>query len=162
MPSDPRLHTLFRTGARCDTRTPVSEQRVELVRRGYEAWNSGDRGWVLEHMSEDVEWVTPPEDPDTGSYHGFEGIQAFWDQWRAAVGRLRFQPLEFIDAGEQVVVCTRRSGVGEQSGLEVSDTVFQVYSFDGDTCVRVQEFYEKDQALRAAGIEDGEREPGQG
>jgi hypothetical protein len=32
----------------------MSEQLVKLVERGYEAWNSGDRGWVLEHMSEDV------------------------------------------------------------------------------------------------------------
>ena len=25
---------------------------VQLVQQGYESWNSGDRGWVLEHMSE--------------------------------------------------------------------------------------------------------------
>jgi ketosteroid isomerase-like protein len=133
----------------------VSEQRVELVRQGYEAWNSGDRKWVLEHMSPDVEWIPPPEDPEPRHYHGFEGVQAFWNQWRAAVGRLQFRPLEYIDAGDHVVVCAKRSGVGEQSGLEISDTVFQVYTFAGPKCVKVQEFYDRPQALRSAGIAAG-------
>ena len=63
----------------------MTETRTELVRRGYEAWNSGDRSWVLEHMSEDVEWVTPAEDPDPATYHGYEALEQFWAQWRAAV-----------------------------------------------------------------------------
>jgi ketosteroid isomerase-like protein len=33
------------------------------VEKGYEAWNAGDRGWVLDHMSEDVEWITPELTP---------------------------------------------------------------------------------------------------
>jgi uncharacterized protein len=131
----------------------VSEQRIDLVRRGYEAWNSGDRNWVLEHMAEDVEWVPPPEDPETRHYHGFAGVQEFWNGWRAAVGELHFEPQEFIDAGDHVVVRAVRSGVGEQSGLEISDTVFQVYTFEDEKCVRVQEFYDRPQAVRSAGIE---------
>ena len=130
------------------------------MRQGYEAWNSGDRSWVLEHMSPEVEWVTPPEDPEAGHYHGFEGVQAFWNQWRAAVGQLRFEPTEFIDAGDHVVVCAKRSGIGEQSGLEVSDTVVQVYSFEGAKCVRVQEFYGKQEALRSVGLQPAETERG--
>ena len=54
----------------------MSEEHVKLVERGYEAWNSGDRGWVLEHMSEDVRWITPPDDPDPGTYPGVRGGRA--------------------------------------------------------------------------------------
>ena len=130
------------------------------MRKGYEAWNAGDRSWVLEHMSEDVEWVTPPEDPEPGRYHGFQGVEAFWNQWRAAVGQLHFEPTEFIDAGEHVIVSARRSGIGEHSRLEVSDTVVQVYTFDGVKCVRVQEFYDKPEALRSVGVDTAEAEQG--
>ena len=125
----------------------MSEELVQLVEKGYEAWNSGDRDWVLDHMAEDVEWITPEEDPDPGTYHGHEGIEQYWSQWRAAVGQLSFKIEEMIDAGDSVVVVARRQGRGEHSGLEVSDRVIQVYEFEGDKCSRVREYYDRDAAL---------------
>jgi uncharacterized protein len=129
----------------------MAETRTELVRRGYEAWNSGDRSWVLEHMAEDVEWISPPEDPDPGTYRGYEGVEKFWSQWRAAVGQLNFQIEEIFEAGDSVVVTALRSGRGEHSGLEVSDRVVQVFTFAGDKCVRVSEYYDRAEALRSVG-----------
>lgn len=127
----------------------MSQDYVELIRRGYEAWNRGDRGWVLEHMVPDVEWVAAPEDPDPGVYRGYEGVERFWAQWRAAVGQLHFEALEFVDAGDEVVAVARRSGRGTQSGVEVSDVIAQVFSFGSDgKCFRVREFSDRDQALR--------------
>jgi uncharacterized protein len=132
----------------------MAETRTELVRRGYEAWNSGDRSWVLEHMAEDVEWNSPPEDPDPGTYRGYEGVEKFWSQWRAAVGQLNFQIEEIFEAGDSVVVTALRSGRGEHSGLEVSDRVVQVFTFAGDKCVRVNEYYDRAEALRSVGAND--------
>ncbi len=134
----------------------MAETRTELVRRGYEAWNSGDRSWVLEHMSEDVEWVTPPEDPDPGTYRGYQGVEKFWSQWRAAVGQLSFQIEHIFEVGDHVVVTARRSGRGEHSGLEVSDRVVQVFTFADEKCVRVSEYYDRAAALRAVGVENAE------
>jgi ketosteroid isomerase-like protein len=131
----------------------MSSERLELVKRGYEAWNTGDRSWVLEHMSEDVEWVTPPEDPDPGTYRGYEGVEQFWSQWRAAVGQLEFKIEEIADEGDHVIVTARRSGRGEHSGLAVSDRVIQVFTFEGEKCVSVHEYYDRDAALRDFGIE---------
>lgn len=125
----------------------MSSELVQLVEKGYEAWNSGDRGWVLDHMSEDIEWVTPPDDPDPGTYRGYQGVEEYWSQWRAAVGQLNFQVEEMLDAGDSVVVVARRQGRGEHSGLQVSDRVIQVFEFDGDQCVRVREYYDRDAAL---------------
>jgi uncharacterized protein len=130
-----------------------TDERVELVRRGYEAWNKGDRSWVLEHMSPNVEWITPPEDPDPGTYRGYEGVERFWSQWRAAVGQLNFAPQEMFAVGDNVVVTALRSGRGEHSGLKVSDTVIQVFTFEDDTCVRVHEYYDRDTALRELGVQ---------
>ena len=132
----------------------MSREKVELVKKGYEAWNAGDRQWVLDHMSPDVEWTTPPDDPDPATHHGHDGVLGFWASWRAAVGQLRFDPTEFVDIGDHVVVTAERSGVGEHSGLAVSDVVTQVFSFEGDTCVRVQEFYDRAEAMRSIGAEE--------
>jgi uncharacterized protein len=125
----------------------MSEDLVKLVQQGYDAWNSGDRGWVLDHMSEDIEWITPPEDPDPGTYRGYEGVENYWAQWRAAVGELHFKIEEMIDAGNSVVVVARRQGRGEHSGLEISDRVIQVFQFEDGKCVRVHEYYDRAAAL---------------
>jgi ketosteroid isomerase-like protein len=130
----------------------VSGERVQLVKEGYDAWNAGDRGWVLRHMSPDAEWITPPEDPEPGHYRGHEEIQAFWKRWRTEVGQLHFDPVEIIESDDHVIVVTKRQGRGEQSGLQVSDKIVQVFTFDGQTCIKVQEFYDRKKALQSVGI----------
>jgi ketosteroid isomerase-like protein len=127
----------------------MSEELVQLVEKGYDAWNSGDRTWVLDHMSPEVEWITPEDDPDPGTYRGYEGVENYWAQWRAAVGQLNFKIEEMIDAGETVVVVARRQGKGEHSGLEISDRVIQVYDFEDEKCIRVREYYDRSAALSA-------------
>jgi ketosteroid isomerase-like protein len=127
----------------------MSKELVQLVEEGYAAWNAGDRGWVLEHMSPEIEWVTPENDPDPGTYRGYEGVEDYWAQWRAAVGQLNFKLEETIDAGDTVVVVARRQGKGEHSGLEISDRVIQVFDFEDGKCVRVHEYYDRDAALSA-------------
>jgi ketosteroid isomerase-like protein len=128
--------------------------RVNLVREGFEAWNSEDPGWVLNHMSPDVEWIAPERDPFPGTYKGFEGVQEFWTRWRNAVGQLKFAPEEVIDGGEHVVVIAFRWARNDITGLQISDKIAQVFTFgDDDKCIRVQEFYDRGAALRAAGLE---------
>jgi len=130
----------------------MSAELVQLVRKGYEAWNSGDRSWVLEHMAEDVKWITPPDDPDPGTYEGHAGIERYWSQWRAAVGQLNFLIEEILDAGNAVVVVARRQGRGEHSGLEISDRIIQVFHFDDEAkCSEVYEYYDRNAALSAVG-----------
>ena len=128
----------------------MSQSHIELIRSGYDAWNAGDRRWVLEHLSSEIEWATPGDDPDHGVYRGHDEVIAFWDQWRAAVGQLRFEIVEIVEAGSNVLAITKRSGTGQHSGLSVSDEVCQLFSFEGETCVRVQEFYDRETAVRAA------------
>jgi hypothetical protein len=111
--------------------------RVNLVREGFEAWNAEDPGWVLEHMSPDVEWIAPERDPFPGVYTGYEGVQEFWSKWRNAV-----------------VVIAHRWGRSEITGLQISDKIAQVFTFDDqDKCIRVQEFYDRGTALKAAGLD---------
>jgi ketosteroid isomerase-like protein len=132
----------------------MAETRVQLVQRGFEAWNREDPSWVLEHMSPEVEWITPQTDPYHGVYRGYDGVQEFWSRWRAAVGQLRFHPEELIDAGDHVVVIARRVARNPETGLAIDDKIAQVFSFDeDDRCVRVQEFYGREAALRAAGVD---------
>jgi hypothetical protein len=52
-----------------------------------------------------------------------------------------------------VLVVAERHGRGESSGLEVGDTVAQLFRFaDDGLCVRVEEYYDRDEAMSAAGL----------
>jgi hypothetical protein len=131
----------------------MAVDRVNLVREGFEAWNSEDPQWVLNHMSPEVEWVAPERDPFPGTYKGFEGVQEFWNRWRNAVGQLKFAPEEVIDGGDHVVVIAFRWARNDITGLQIEDKIAQVFSFDqNDKCIRVQEFYDRGAALKAAGL----------
>jgi ketosteroid isomerase-like protein len=131
----------------------MGADRVNLVREGFESWNSEDPQWILEHMSPDVEWIAPERDPFPGIYKGYEGVQEFWSRWRGAVGQLKFAPEEVIDGGDHVVVIAHRWGRNDVTGLQVADKVAQVFSFnDKDKCIRVQEFHGRGTALKAAGL----------
>ena len=134
----------------------MASDRVNLVRQGFEAWNSEDPQWVLDHMAPEVEWVAPERDPFPGTYRGYEGVQEFWSRWRNAVGQLRFAPEELIDAGDHVVVIANRRARNDVTGLQISDKIAQVFSFNAEgKCVRVQEFYDRGAAMRAAGLDEG-------
>jgi ketosteroid isomerase-like protein len=125
----------------------VGQDHVELIKQGYEAWNGGDREWVLTHMTPDVQWVSPPDDPEPGTFVGYEGVQVFWDNWRELFGQLKFEPLEFEDLGDHVLVVAQRVGVGNVSGVRIQEQVIQVFSFNQEKrCFRVQEYYDRDQA----------------
>jgi ketosteroid isomerase-like protein len=50
----------------------MSEENVELVRRGYEAYARGDLEAVLGDFSPDL--VTFRSDPDGATFHGREGF----------------------------------------------------------------------------------------
>jgi hypothetical protein len=56
----------------------MSDENVELVREGYEAWNRGDLDWPLDHITPDYEFRTAQLFPDTEAvYRGREGLRQF-------------------------------------------------------------------------------------
>jgi ketosteroid isomerase-like protein len=105
-------------------------------------------------MTPDVEWVSPPDDPDPGTFQGYRGVEQFWNNWRELFGQLKFEPIEFEDLGDHVLVVARQIGIGNVSGVKVEEQVIQVFSFNsGSRCYRVGEFY--DHAAAVASGTDG-------
>lgn len=46
------------------------EQNIELVKRGYEAFNAGDGDTVMSLFDDNVEWIQPGDSAISGTYHG--------------------------------------------------------------------------------------------
>src|SRR5687768_11486659 len=97
----------------------MSQENVEIVRRGTERMNSGDLDGLLQLFSPDCELdVSRAIGPLHGTYHGHDQIrqalEEFFEPWES----FRLELDEVTDAGEVVVA----SGVGHfraRDGMEV-------------------------------------------
>jgi len=128
----------------------MSEQNVALMKRFYETFTTtGEMPWEM--LDEAVE-VRDHDTPDQGVYRRRAGVERWLRDWGAAWAEWSFEPEEFIDAGEAVVVVVRMHAKGMGSGAELDRQDALVYRFRDDKIVRTDYYNSKDQALRAAGV----------
>jgi ketosteroid isomerase-like protein len=145
----------------------VSEENVALVRRNYEAINSigrtGDEFVDPEDFAPDV-WASLAPDfelqgrsdiPDQKTYRGREEVKEFWRMLQEVWAEVRWEPLEFHDLGDVVVVETRIVGVGRGSDLRIEADETDVFWFRDGRIVRLTGFPTKEEALAAAAASAG-------
>ena len=92
---------------------------VEAVRRGYEAWNRGDLGAVLELVHPDIEWRPGTDAPEAGENRGRDGFRGFIESWLESFEELSIVPEELVVEGDCVVAMVRQRGRGRGSGVQV-------------------------------------------
>ena len=130
----------------------MSSPNLELVKSGLAAFNAADYERALDGLGGDLTWDTTRAVPDGGTYAGREEIRRYWldiaDRWSS----LRIEADEWIDAGDRVVMLGRLVGVGSGSGAPVVGPWCQVWSFEGETLVRCDNFTDPDAARAAAGL----------
>lgn len=122
--------------------------------RAYAAANRRDFELILAFNDPDAYEYRPspdllPPDMET-AYYGHAGYLRFWKLWLDAFENIRWDPEEMLDFGERVLVTARQSAHGAHSGVAVSESVFQLFTFRRGLVVRQQDFLDRDQALEAA------------
>jgi ketosteroid isomerase-like protein len=129
----------------------VSRENVELVKRGYEAWNAGDTDGILEALSPDVEWRGHSQLPEPGPVHGREAVGEWIQRLTEVWSELFAEPVEFVDFGDSVIVLVRMSGRGRGSGVEVHGGLdVHAWSLDGGRVTRFRMYQGDDAAERVA------------
>jgi ketosteroid isomerase-like protein len=134
----------------------MSEGNVEILRGAYEALSRGEIDAALQICDPEIEIQLPEGGINTGTLRGHEAVRAFLEGWIDALESFRFEPEEFFDAGDQVVVVLRVLGRGRSSGLEVDVRPAHLWTMHSGKGVRVQAFPEREQeaALKAAGLRE--------
>jgi ketosteroid isomerase-like protein len=132
----------------------MSKENVEIVRRAYAAWSRDDRDPALAFFADDVVWTPAREDPDPQPHLGPEGVRRFWAQWEELFDDLRIEPEELIEVGDRIVSRLHFTGRGKGSGIDVDQRVYQVFEFRDNSIVRIDEFYDRAEALEAAGLSE--------
>jgi ketosteroid isomerase-like protein len=107
---------------------------------------------VLAFFDPEIEIHDPPELPDAGVYHGPQGWLQQIENFDQAFSELSYEPLEFIDAGdERVVDVIKASGVAKIGDLKAEVTYAQIDTWRDGKVVKIQYFSTKEAALEAAG-----------
>src|SRR5215216_1993265 len=120
----------------------MSQENVENVRRGYEAFARGDLDAVLERLDSDVDWH-PAIAPILGveTVRGKEAVRRFFirdlvegfDQFRA-------EPLSFEDLGDFVLVMVCYIGRGESSRIEMDQKFASLYALRGGKTATMRDY----------------------
>jgi ketosteroid isomerase-like protein len=133
----------------------MSRQQVDRLRLAYEALNSGDLDAATAGLPPDFEFIPPPMLPEGDTYRGPQGLRELWQTWRGTFPDFRVQVDEMIDAGDKVIVMAAVSGTATDSGLEVKTPSFAwVWSFDGDTPIRMEAMPNRATAVEAVGLSE--------
>jgi ketosteroid isomerase-like protein len=130
----------------------MSAENVELVKVGYEAFVRGDITGVLEMLDPDVETSDPFGFSTSDAYRGHDGFVETVRDGLDAFERYDIEAQEFIDAGDDVVVTVRISGLGRESGVPVDMRLFHVWTVLGGKAILGRTFRTRDTALEAAGL----------
>ena len=130
----------------------MSQENVEVVQRGFLAFNDGDVEGVLAEMDPSVEWYPTTDFVDIGPFRGHDGIRALMSLVFGAFDEYRLEAEELFDAGDAVIAPVHQTGRGKGSGIEADVQYILVFKLSGGKAVRVESYYDRQDALRAAGM----------
>lgn len=128
----------------------MSREHVEIVRRGWDAYNRGDIDAFLEPIDPECEFHEDPAFIEAGVYRGSEEIRAYISQFRETMADHWFEIEEVRDLGTGVLALLHEHARGKASGAEVSLRPAFMYRFRGDKVVWARAYLDRAQALADA------------
>jgi ketosteroid isomerase-like protein len=127
----------------------MSAENVEVVRRGFEAFERGGPEAMLELFSEDI--VTHRPEPDGATLHGKAGFRDAVADWTEDFSEWQMLPQEFSDLGERVLVRLVQVARGRSSGVRVEEDWWFLFEVTGGRISKLSFYSNPADALEAAG-----------
>jgi ketosteroid isomerase-like protein len=129
----------------------MSQENVEVVKAGFDAWNAGDMDAVREVYHPDA-IVRPPENwPEPGPFVGRDAVMRESERLRDAWDTDTAEPIaDFIDVADRVVVRLIWHGAGRGPDAELEMT--QVNTVRGGKIFAIDYFWNHAEALEAVGL----------
>jgi ketosteroid isomerase-like protein len=125
----------------------TESERVARLREAYAAYNSGDLASVVERMDEEIEVRPPATSVEPEPFRGRDALLRYFepDLFEFQVA----EPLEFLEEGDRILVTVHVRAKGRESGIELDDIAFNVWTIEGERAVRFEVFLEREEALTA-------------
>ncbi len=125
---------------------------IDVVRRGYEAFNRGDFDAAVERVHPEIEFFPAG---DQAPLRGVDALRAWMEP--DAFESQQLQPREFRVQGNNVLVRSYARARGAGSGIEMDLEFWVLWTFDDDGIfTRVENFlpHQDAKALEAAGLSE--------
>jgi len=137
----------------------MSQENVEIVRRGIEANHSDDlearTGTLLGFWDENCEYTASTSAVDTEIYHGHGGIRRYlkhladsWEEWRCEAEEVRAL------SPDTVFAAIRFYAIGRVSGAPLDTRLGAVFVLSDGKMSRGRTYPTKEQALEAVGLRE--------
>ncbi|MGE5746426.1 MAG: nuclear transport factor 2 family protein [Solirubrobacterales bacterium] len=127
---------------------------MEIVRRGYDAYNRGDLDGFGELLAPDAIAHPLPYWPEAGARHGREAILGLLREIREPLERNESAPEKLVDGDDQVVTAHLWRGVLKGTNDEVEARVGMVVTIRAGKIAELRWFRTFDDALEAAGLRE--------
>jgi uncharacterized protein len=125
----------------------MSEDKADLIRRGYEAWSRGDFAVLLEIVDADFRWEEPSDMVGASGGRGQEEFERHLRGLSEIWAELRWEPDEPKVIGDVVLVAVLARGRGKTSGAEVEQEFLHVWTVKDGRAVRMEGYLERREAL---------------
>jgi ketosteroid isomerase-like protein len=134
----------------------VSHENVEVARRGFTALARGGVDAAAEFWHPAISWRAIENAPDdVGEMHGIEAARRYVEDWFDTFDDFESVPEEVLALGnDQVLAVIHISGRARSSGIPTEQRYANVSTIRDGKIVRVREYATKDEALKAAGLEE--------
>ena len=131
----------------------MSQENVEIVRRGIDHWNqTGEFDW--EFFDDEIEWVVDPDAWIGDTYRGREGVRAMLARLAEAFDGFQVEVDRYIDAGDAVVTLGRTRVHGGRSGVTTGQPLAFVFRVRARRIVAVRSYLRAEEALEAVELRE--------
>jgi ketosteroid isomerase-like protein len=132
----------------------MSEENVEMIRRGWEAWLRGDMNALAADWDPEVIWSTEHfHDWPESAYRGVQGVMQFLNEWLDVWGDYEIDVDAVLAAPDgRVVSLIRQRGKGRESGVAMTMEMAQIATIRDGKIVRFENYENPAEALEAAGL----------
>lgn len=123
---------------------------IDVIKKCYAAYQRGDVGGMLEWVSDEVDWecIAPAGLAYAGRRSDRAGVARFFADLVATDEVKVFEPREFIDAGDTVVVLGFEQAIVRDTGHRFESMWAQVFTVHNERIVRWRGWF--DTAARIA------------
>jgi ketosteroid isomerase-like protein len=132
----------------------MSQQNVEIVRRGIDAWNRADLDEWLAGFAPEAELHTTGRFPDQRVYRGRAGLERYWAEIHEAAEEISLSISDLRASGDRVFQAVTARGRGKLSKVPVEQPIWTVTTLRDGLAVRVDTYVNRAEALEAAGLEE--------
>lgn len=134
----------------------MTEERVDLVRRGYDVFNRrGVDGMVEEFWASDIVMDSTTADlPGAGVYRGLDELREFFATLFSVWERWEIEPTKVFDAADRILLFATIRGRGAASGAAVEMEWAQLLTLRDEKVVRIENYTDRAKALKAAGLSE--------